>query len=205
MNRLLRVILSLALFGAGCSAVSRAPESVPVSEQPPITQQPPQKEVILERSADPTMLFGFIRSIETRDNKTFITFDEAEFIQNRASSPTEDLGPGSADLAMIEDGKCAADIRSVSLGECAPNGFYIRNNSTATKTLSLDASTNITVLVSSENEGVYPQSITLQELRQMFSNPSSEQHTLYYALVEGPYTVSLNKNMVVDLRSFYLP
>lgn len=205
MNRLLRVILSLALFGAGCSAVSRAPESVPVSEQPPITQQPPQKEVILERSADPTMLFGFIRSIETRDNKTFITFDEAELIQSRASSSTEDLGPGSADLAMIEDGKCAVDSNEVNLGECAPNGFYIRNNSTTTKTLALDASTNIIVLVSSENEGVYPQSITLQELQQALSNPSSKQHALYYALVEGPYTASLKKDAAVELRSFYLP
>ncbi len=169
------------------------------------TQQSPQKEVILERSADPTMLFGFIRSMKTDGDTASITFDEAEFIQNRTSSPTEDLGPGSADLAMIEDGKCAADIRSVSLGECAPNGFYVRNNSTATKTLLLDPSTRITVLVSSETEGVHPQSITLQEFQQALLNPSSEQHTLYYALAEGPYTVSLKKNTVVDLRSFYLP
>ncbi len=178
----------------------------PQREEPlSITQQSPQKEVILERSADPTMLFGFIRSMKIDGNTVSITLDEAEFIQNRASSPTEDLGPGSADLAMIEDGKCTADISNVSFGECAPNGFYVRSNSPATKTLSLDASTNITVLVSSENEGVYPQSITLQELRQAFLNPSSEQHTLYYALVEGPYTASLNKNTIVDLRSFYLP
>lgn len=205
MNRLLPVVFFLTVVGAGCSAVSGTPESSPTNEQPSITQQPPQKEVILERSADPTMLFGFIRSMKTSGNTVSITFDEAEFIKNRISSPTEDLGPGSADLAMIEDGKCAVDSNEVSLGECALNGFYVRNNSTVTKTLTLDASTNITVLISSENEGVYPQSITLQELQQAFLNPSSEQHTLYYALVEGPYTVSLNKNTVVDLRSFYLP
>ncbi len=37
MNHFLPVILSLAIFGAGCSTVSRAPESVPVNEQPSIT------------------------------------------------------------------------------------------------------------------------------------------------------------------------
>lgn len=204
--------ISLGLLVLACSALamiisqrSSRQNSTQREELLPITQQPPQKEVILERSADPTMLFGFIRSIETRDNKTFITFDEAELIQSRASSSTEDLGPRSVDLAMIEDGKCAVDSNEVNLGECAPNGFYIRNNSTTTKTLALDASTNIIVLVSSENEGVYPQSITLQELQQALSNPSSKQHALYYALAEGPYTVSLKKDAVVELRSFYLP
>lgn len=37
MNPLLPIILSLALFGAGCSAVSRTPESSPTNDQPSIT------------------------------------------------------------------------------------------------------------------------------------------------------------------------
>lgn len=37
MNRLLLIVLSLALVGAGCSAVSRTPESSPTNDQPSIT------------------------------------------------------------------------------------------------------------------------------------------------------------------------
>lgn len=168
-------------------------------------QQLANKENILEKSTDPNTLFGFIRSMSANGNEYSIEFDEAEFIENSTPSSTGDTKPGIADLAAIEDGMCGVQVSEAHIGECASSGFYIRNNSTTTKKFLLNPSVNITVIAQSPTVGVHPQPIRLRNFQKAFLTPASPYSDPYYALIDGPYTIKLENDVVVELTSFYTP
>ncbi len=155
----------------------------------------------LETSSDPNERFGFIQSIQSASS-TFIIFDQAEFISNATPATTTSR---LADEAMIEDGLCTKHVLDTD-GTCAPNGFYIRNNSTSTMLLEVDPAATVEVLSQSE---LQPVQLSLDAFKKEFLY-SQQHHTVYdkreyFALIEDPYIVELRNGKVVKLTSRYIP
>lgn len=177
--------------------IERPLQQIPVPAKPAETV--PSKK--LETSSTPNERFGFIQSIQT-GTSTFIVFDEAEFISNAEPASTTFR---AADEAMIEDGACQRRVLDTD-GTCAPNGFYIRNNSTSTTLLEIEPTARVEVLSQSE---LQPVRLSVEAFKKAFLY--SQQHRTvydendYFALVENPYLITLKNGKIVKLISRYIP
>jgi hypothetical protein len=94
---------------------------------------------VLEQSPDPNHLFGYIRSIREDEGILYAEFDLAEWITNDHSPTSTPESAMQADLAAAEDGNCGYTPEEATPGSCAPNGFYIRNNSTSTRMIPINS------------------------------------------------------------------
>lgn len=211
------MLLGIVLFIAiGVGAYRRAwtpPSVIPAKISRPITDASPffEKEFSprlkkLEKPIDENHLFGYIKSIEERDRKTFIDFDLAEWISNRYDeSQSNWMTPGVGDLAAIEDGACGVPIEQAVSGSCTPNGFYIRNNSTSTEFLEIHPSSTVTVLGIKKYGNEDPHvDISFDRFKKIFTNPSMYESE--YIWIEGyPYHIELLHGRVIKITAKYLP
>jgi hypothetical protein len=200
------IILAVIIIATVIQAALINESPSPNNKPNPNTQSTPVTTKTIEKASDPTVRFGFIQKLEANNGTYSIVFDEAEFISNDSSTSTH---AGPADLAAIEDGKCEANTDTAQRSFCAPNGFYIRNNSASTTIFDLDPKARIEVLAQSEKEGVHPVRLSLANFVIDFNNPTLDTSFLplkYYALKEGPYIIKLNKTgRITSLESRYIP
>lgn len=156
---------------------------------------------ILEKSEDENHLFGFIRSATTTNGKGVIKFDLAEFVSNDSTS--ED-GSRAADLAAVRDGKCEAG-EGVKVGECAPNGFYIRNNDPSERDLFVSATATFVIMNSSATSIFYDSNGLQKPTSVSWSAFVKAVGELYESERMVPYRLILENGNVVRIEEVYIP
>lgn len=159
------------------------------------------KNPILEKSPDENHLFGFIQSATTMNGDRSITFDLAEFISNDSTS--ED-GPRAADLAAVQDGKCEVG-EDVKVGECAPNGFYIRNNDPSQQDLFVSATATFVIMNSSATSVFYDSNGLQKPTSVSWSAFVKAVGELYKSERTVPYRLILENGNVVRIEEVYIP
>ncbi len=151
---------------------------------------------ILEKGTDPNQLFGFFVSLETKKGKMIAMFDPAEFISNEH---VVSIAPGAADIAAIADGQCGVLLAEAHLGSCAPNGFYIRNNSSTTKTFEIPSTAKIQLLSYVGDDNGSLKSVSRETFIRSLNDP-----TEYYS-PEGPYIIDFIDGAVTAITARYIP
>lgn len=156
----------------------------------------------LEKVNNPSLLFGFIRSVRMDNGTTIIAFDAAEWFTN---DDRAEIGPGAADLAAAEDGRCDLAVRDATTNDCAPNGFYIRNNSASTTTLLIPASARIALIAfDAHGSPSVQQTVSPKLFSDVFAHPSNYTERFYTA-TQNPYMIRVVNGIVTEVVSQYLP
>lgn len=164
-----------------------------------------RSEAVLEKAEDDDHLFGFIRSATSANGQQMIVFDLAEFISNdHAADPASD-GARAADLAAVQDGACKAG-EGVRVGECAPNGFYIRNNDPTEKNLAVSDSARFVIMTSSptstflREDGTWlPTEVSWEDFVSAINQLSASGEWT------PPYRLVLENGSVVRVEEVYIP
>lgn len=160
-------------------------------------------QTVIEREKNPNELFGFIRSIREKDGTLYAEFDLAEWITNDHSPTSTPESVMAADLAAAEDSKCGYTPEEVTVGACAPNGFYIRNNSTSTRLLPISPDAIIESYFSTSGtflneDGTWKLTrISAEELMKTIETLNSD-----FGLI---YDVSLKDGMIWKMAERYVP
>lgn len=165
-----------------------------------ITPSSSQKPII-EKAIDENHLFGFIQSATTTNGERSVKFDLAEFISNDSTS--ED-GPRAADLAAVRDGKCEVG-EGVKVGECAPNGFYIRNNDPSERDLFVSATATFVIMNSSATSVLYDSNGFQKPTSVSWSAFVKAVGELYESERMVPYRLILENGNVVRIEEVYIP
>jgi len=162
-----------------------------------ITHQNP----ILEKAIDENHLFGFIQSATTTNGERSVTFDLAEFISGNATSAD---GARAADLAAVQDGKCQAG-EDVQVGECAPNGFYIRNNDPSQQDLFVNTTATFVIMSSSATNVFYdsnglqkPTPVSWDAFVKVIGELDESERMV-------PYRLVLESGKIVQIEEVYIP
>lgn len=140
---------------------------------------PPQKNF-----TESTTLFGFIASIQKESGKTFVLFDNAEFLTGR-----------EAQEAAIRAGVCTEETRD----ECTPNDYFIENIDTRTQKIELseDVSISMETYVSGI-PGDAKEPISLVTFTEIINDPSLHWNKL-------PYWITLQNSKITQIKEQYIP
>jgi hypothetical protein len=163
-----------------------------------------RSEVVLEKAEDNDHLFGFIRSATSANAQRIIAFDLAEFISNDYVADPGSDGARAADLAAVQDETCVAGD-GVQVGECAPNGFYIRNNDPTEKSLAVSDSARFIIMNSSPTgtflgeDGTWlPTEVSWEDFAWAINRFSA------YGEWTPPYRLALEGGRVVRIEEVYI-
>ncbi len=188
------------------STVQQTPEPEPA---------PPKK---IETSNDPNKLEGFVVSLSTSTNGVQLVIDQIqtfgdenqEIIFGTATSVDGPrYTPGAADLATIEDGGCAYKKEDLEADSCAPNKFYLRNNSTSTQTFFVRPDADIYVFYRNYNDTPTPfQKMSLNTFVELYAGLQTNN---FFAQEKGqmiltyPYHIQLKNGEIIRLEQQLVP
>ena len=183
-----------------------------------IPQQEPVRPKNIEISNDPNKLEGFVVSLSTSTNGAQLVIDQIqtfgdenqEIIFGTATSVDGPRNtPGAADLAAIEDGSCAYKKEDLEADSCAPNGFYLRNNSTSTQTFFARPDADIYVFYPNYNDTPTPfQKMSLNTFVELYAGLQTNN---FFAKEKGkviltyPYHIQLKNGEIIRMEQQLVP
>lgn len=182
------IMISIITGGTGCYTSSMISK---VSNREIVGKS--QRSLQLESVEKPDNLSGFIKSIDQKGKDNFITFDMAQFI-----------GGEKAKQAAFDDGVCA------DITYCAPNNFYIRNNSTSTQSFKLSSQASIRVYTIGPGQIFHNPDGTWRLQKISVPEFMSATRKLTTPDYQGdvrnlPYNLTLKDNEVITIEEQFIP
>ena len=163
------------------------------AEQPTTTEEPstgghltPAGEREEETGELPETFLGYIKKIENKFDNYYLKIDYVEWVVG-----------DEAKEAALEAGECKI------LEDCAPNGFYIRNESKLVRTYQTTDNVDIrmqTFSTDDQDRFNVDEQITMEQFVDIF-NPYSENHHL----AEVPYRVEVKDGKIIKIWEKYIP
>jgi hypothetical protein len=153
---------------------------------------------------------GYIKSILGSNGNYSLKIDYTEWLIGK-----------NAINAALEDGECSIEGKSktqaiqeletydISMGygvygNCAPNGYYIRNQNTKLRTFLISNTVNITTITKPTGDGLYSdpelhqEPIFIESFKPLFQN-----NTIWTQNI--PFWITLNNGVITEITEQYLP
>jgi len=146
----------------------------------------PAPEKQKEEEELPRSFLCYIKKTETEFGNYYISVDYIEWLTGE-----------EAKQAALEAGKCEI------LENCAPQGYYIKNDSELIKKFQLDKNADIHMQTYSKKPDGgfnFDQKISLQQFWEIFKEYSEKTF-----LKQAPYTIKVKDGKIIEIREKFVP